>query len=281
MRNLISANFARLKKDKFFWFAFLLMLFWSILQLLAPLIEAVQNPQRGLPPLEEPFVQYYPLIGGLCAILTGLFIGKEYSDGTMRNKVIAGHSRFAIYLSNFVVSTAAGWFLNLAWIIPMLLLGIPLLGLFSSPFTIAAYTLVSLFMIAALTSVFTAFAMLVSNKTNSIIAIICVFLFALMLGSTCYNRLCEPELIQGGNILIADDGSIHMEKQEPEINPAYINGNTRKILTFTSDFLPTGQAIQMANEESIDLSAMLLYSTAWIVLSTVPGVTAFRKKDLK
>ena len=280
MRNLISANFAKLKKDKFFWFAFFLMFFWSTMQLLAPLIEAVQNPEFGLPALEELFVQYYSLIGGLCAILTGLFIGREYSDGTMRNKVIAGHSRSVIYLSNFVVSTAAGWFLNIAWIIPMLLIGIPFLGMFSSPLTIVTYTLVSLLMIAALTAVFTVFAMLISNKTNSIISIICAFLFVLMLGSACYNQLCEPEIIRGGDIVIEEGGNVGMEKLEPENNPAYVSGNTRKALTFVRDFLPTGQAIQMANEEKINSSIMLLYSSAIILLSTCIGIMVFYKKDL-
>ncbi len=281
MRNLISANFAKLKKDKFFWFAFFLMFSWSTIQLLAPLIEAVQNPDFELPTLDALFVQYYPLIGGLCAILTGLFIGREYSDGTIRNKVIAGHSRSVIYLSNFVVSTAAGWFLNIAWIIPMLLIGIPCFGMFSSPFTIAAYTLVSLLMIAALTAVFSVFAMLITNKTNSSISIICAFLFVLMLGSACYNQLCEPEIIRGGDIVVEEDGNVSMEKLEPQNNPAYVSGNTRKILTFVRDFLPTGQAIQMANEEKIDPPIMLLYSSVIIVLSTYIGIIVFRKKDLK
>lgn len=281
MRNLISANFYKLKKDRSFWFAFFLMFSWSTVQLIAPLIEAAQDPDRGLPALDALFVQYYPLIGGLCGILTGLFVGREYSDGTMRNKVIAGHSRSMIYLSNLVVSTAAGWLLDLAWIIPMLLLGIPLFGLFSSPLTIAAYTLVSLFMIAAFTAVFTAFAMLITNKTNSSISIICAFLFVLMLGSACYNQLCEPEIIQGGDIVVADGGNVRMENLEPQINPAYVSGNTRKLLTFGRDFLPTGQAIQMTNEEKIDAPILLAFSSAIIVLSTYTGITVFRKKDLK
>ncbi len=281
MCNLISANFAKLKKDKFFWFAFFLMFSWSTLQVLAPLIEAIRTPKFRLPALDEPFVQYYPLMGGLCAILTGLFIGKEYSDGTMRNKVIAGHSRAAIYLSNFVVSTSAGWFLNVAWILPMLLIGIPFYGMFSSPLTIVSYTLVSLLMIAALTAVFTVFAMLIANKTNSSISIICVFLFVLMLGSACYNQLCEPEIIRGGDIVVEEGGNVSIEKSEPQNNPSYVSGNTRKILVFVRDFLPTGQAIQMANEEQIDPPIMLMYSSMIILLSTYTGIMVFRKKDLK
>ncbi len=281
MRNLISANFAKLKKDKFFWLAFFLMLSWSTIRLLAPWIEVLQTPDFKLPDLDALFVQYYPLIGGLCAILTGLFIGREYSDGTMRNKVIAGHSRSRIYLSNFVVSTAAGWLLNIAWIIPMLVLGLPLFGFFSNPLTIAGYTLVSFFMIAALTAVFTVLAMLIPNKTNSSISVICAFLFMLMLGSACYNQLCEPEFIQSGNVVVEESGNINIEKLEPQKNPAYVEGNTRRLLTFGRDFLPTGQAIQMSNQEEIDLSIMLVYSSVLIALPTCAGIAVFRKMDLK
>ena len=43
MRNLIAANSARLKKDKFFWFAFFLMLGWSVLDYNGPV--AVRYPR--------------------------------------------------------------------------------------------------------------------------------------------------------------------------------------------------------------------------------------------
>lgn len=281
MHSLISANLGKLKKDKFFLFALFLMFYWSTVHLLTPLIKAAQIPELGLPALDELFVQYYPLVISLCTLLTGLFIGQEYSDGIIRNKIIAGHSRSAIYLSNFVVSTAAGWFLNIAWIIPMLLIGIPLFGMFLHPLTIAAYTLISFFMIGALTAIFTVFAMLISNKTNSIIAIICSFLFMLMLASMCYNRLSEPEIFKGGNIVVEEGGNVSIEKSAPEYNLAYVNGNTRKILTVVKDLLPVGQAIQMSNEEKLDTPIMLAYSSAIIVLFTCAGVAVFRKKDLK
>lgn len=281
MRNLIFANFARLKKERSFCFLFFLMFAWSTMQLLAPLIEIAQNSKFTLPSLDRLFVQYYPLMGGLCAVFFGLFIGTEYTDGTMRNKVITGHSRVSIYLSNFMVSTAAGWLLNIAWIMPMLFIGIPLFGMFSSPLTIAAYMLVSFFMIAALSSVFTAFAMLIMNKTNSIISIICAFLLMLMLGSACYNQVSEPEINQGGIIVVDEGGKTIMKELEPENNPAYVSGNTRKILTFVRDFLPTGQAIQMSNEEKINPPVMLLYSSIIILLSTSIGIILFQNKDLK
>lgn len=41
------------------------------------------------------------------AVLTALFIGNDYSSGTMRSKRIAGHRRGIIYLANLLVCICA------------------------------------------------------------------------------------------------------------------------------------------------------------------------------
>ena len=40
-------------------------------------------------------------IGIVMAVFCSLFIGTEYSEGTIRNKIIIGQKRGAVYLSNF------------------------------------------------------------------------------------------------------------------------------------------------------------------------------------
>lgn len=40
----------------------------------------------------------------MVSLLTALFIGSDYSDGTMRNKLIAGQVRRNIYAANLVVN---------------------------------------------------------------------------------------------------------------------------------------------------------------------------------
>ena len=46
-------------------------------------------------------------MGLVAAILTSMFIGSEYSDGTIRNKLVVGHSRMRIYLANLIVCSVA------------------------------------------------------------------------------------------------------------------------------------------------------------------------------
>jgi len=46
--------------------------------------------------------------GLLAVIAIALYVGKEYMSGTIRNKIIAGYSRTAVYGSNLIVSSLSG-----------------------------------------------------------------------------------------------------------------------------------------------------------------------------
>lgn len=45
--------------------------------------------------------------GILSAVLTSLFVGKLYSDGTMRNQIIMGHNRASVYLCEYLTALSA------------------------------------------------------------------------------------------------------------------------------------------------------------------------------
>lgn len=57
-----------------------------------------------------------------------MFIGTEFSDGTMRNKLIVGHRRREIYFTNFLTCALSGIFFNLVYLALVSLIGIPLFG---------------------------------------------------------------------------------------------------------------------------------------------------------
>lgn len=72
-------------------------------------------------------------VGGLylifaAAVVVGLFVGTEYSDGTIRNKLSAGHARRDIYLSKLIVCAAADVVIYVVYILVVLGLGQILLG---------------------------------------------------------------------------------------------------------------------------------------------------------
>ena len=57
--------------------------------------------------LDGIFFGYVYIAGIPVSVLAGLFLGVEYGDGTIRNKLIAGHKRSTVYLANFFAVFAA------------------------------------------------------------------------------------------------------------------------------------------------------------------------------
>ena len=54
---------------------------------------------------------FVALPGIVMAAFCSMFIGTEFSDGTMRNKLIVGHRRREIYFTNFLTCALSGIFL--------------------------------------------------------------------------------------------------------------------------------------------------------------------------
>lgn len=125
---LLKANFSRLWRSASFWVAVAVMAGVSVVELCVML-----NARRqGIPvPLENRYAIFALMSGVVLSAFCSLFIGAEYSDGAIRNKISVGHSRAAVYLANLTVCAAAGVLACLAYILPMLAAGIPLLGALS------------------------------------------------------------------------------------------------------------------------------------------------------
>ena len=110
MGNLIRAHFARLWRSPVFW------------------LGTAASAAAGV-------LLWFPSAAGLavvppfcCAAVFSLFFGAEHADGTIRNKLIAGHSREAIYLATLTAaltvtlfylalsSTAGALFISPRWL---------------------------------------------------------------------------------------------------------------------------------------------------------------------
>ena len=55
------------------------------------------------------------VVGILISIFYSLFLGTEYNDGTIRNKLIVGHKRETIYLASFITGTVAVTIIYFIW----------------------------------------------------------------------------------------------------------------------------------------------------------------------
>lgn len=81
MTKLLKAGFFRLKKDTIFW----VFLFLSIG---IAGITLYRFYDINLPKLDRLINEYIWYIGLLMAIFVSIFVGKEYSEGIIRNKII-------------------------------------------------------------------------------------------------------------------------------------------------------------------------------------------------
>lgn len=127
MRKLLKANFRRLWKDKAFLISMILMVIYGGA---LPIIHYFDNIQNGIAgwTWDATLFSFVMIAPILQAVSSALFIGVEYSDGTMRNKLIAGHHRSYVYLANLFICAFAGILLSVAFLVPYTCVGIPVLG---------------------------------------------------------------------------------------------------------------------------------------------------------
>ena len=276
MRKLLSADVIRLKKDKILWGAMAVLLVYSIFYILNGCRQATSSAMAEYNySLDRYYFQYALLIGMFCSVVTGMFLGPEYSEGTLRNKLIVGHTRPAIYLSNLIVSFLASVLLLSVWLIGALV-GVPTLGFLKMGTGVLLYLAVSICYLAAFSAVYTFIGMLVSRKALAEVGSLLFFFVLLFLGSFLYQCLQQPEFVN--NIIITAEEGIKTTSPTP--NPDYLTGMKREIYQFLADFLPTGQCIQMAELNLLHPLRMILSSLSITMITTAAGIFLFRKKNL-
>ena len=109
MLNMIKSSFVRLRSNPLLWVSLLLSAFNPLYTVLnnyhyGKQFELNFTPDDALVMVADGYV--FPIA---LSILITLFIGIEYSDKTIRNKLIVGHSRSEVYLANLVVGIASAW----------------------------------------------------------------------------------------------------------------------------------------------------------------------------
>lgn len=276
MRNLLSANLNRLVRARIFWLCTVAMLCFTVaFMLLGIRLVRIENLDRDL---DYYYFRLLPYFDFFLSVFIALFLGTEYSDGTVRNKLIIGHTRSEIYLANLVTCFAGSFAVFLAWAIGGLV-GIPYFGLWSMG--ISGYfqcLAVGLLTVLALTAILTVIAQLIANKAYNAVTSILAAIFLLLLASYFYNALCEPETIMDGVTITAEGEVLFGDIIE---NPAYIGGTLRTVYEIMLQILPTAQQIWIADETVTQPVLMCAVSLAVIAVMTGIGLLCFRKKDLK
>ncbi|MCQ4637714.1 ABC transporter permease [Anaerovorax odorimutans] len=277
MNRLLAANFTRLKKDKVFWLGMLVMFVFGAYIIIRNYLDMQRDGTQIAP--DDLLFGYTILVGIVAAVFCSLYLGTEYSDGTMRNKLIVGHTRPGIYLANLIVCISAGFLMVLAYLIPAIGLGMPLLGTFSADGKIIVLTLLgSLIMVLALTAIFTLVSMLIQNKAFAAVVAI-VGIFALLFAAISIANILNAPPTYEGYSFTNDSGVVQSGETIP--NPRYVSGTKREVYETVLEILPTGQALEYASMGAAHTWRMSLYSLAITVITTGAGILVFRRKDIK
>lgn len=283
MSKLLRADFRRLFKSKFFWFSTAVMAFLGALPVDRYLANRAGFAAGATEPmwyLEDEFFNYLIAQFFIITILTALFVGAEYANGTLRNKIVVGQKRSAIYLSNLVTLVSAIAILTAVYLAIAIGVGIPLLGMFSCGLKLAVfYILLAFCLSAAVCAIMLTVAMLCTNRTYSAIACIMLVLAHLFAGSAITGALNEPEFYDGYSILNTDTGELTEQEREP--NPNYVSGTKRQILETASDIVPGCQLIKICDLEVEDFSKLVIYDLLIFAVCTGAGIVIFKRKDLK
>lgn len=277
MSKLLSANFIRLRKSKEFWLCAVSTLLISTAMIYSSSEWAQTAAERGfIKPLDDYYFQMVPYIGAIMAIFISLFLGTEYSDGTIRNKLIVGRTRTSIYLSNFLTCLISGVIITAMWFIGGLP-GLYLIGDFEMGLSgVIAYLFVAMGIAAAFSAIFAWISMVSRNKALTVVFVLVLWVAMTLAASGINDRLNEPEF-NGGMAMI--NGEFVMMEDTP--NPLFLAGSTRVAFEWLYRILPTGQAIAMTSAEITTPLLNIAVSVIVTVVIMMVGILTYRKKDLK
>ncbi len=288
MIKLLRAGIFRLRKESIFWLFLLATILIAVCRILISSHDI---------PLDKVLYDNITYIGLFIAMFVSIFVGKEHSEGIIRNKIIVGHSRISIYLSNLIISIIVSVLCELIYMTIMFLIGSYIYKPLQMPISqLLIIILNSILIIITYCSIYNLISMKCSEITVSVV--ICVVIFAIMfvaeilIGETAN----KPKYITSASW---DNGVRIILSQEP--NPNYPGDNIVNLAKNINLLLPQGQANLITNsklmtseeiseqlytkeeiEESIkSLYQMPIYSIILISVINISGLYLFSKKELK
>ena len=269
MRNLLHANLRRLVRSRAFLIAVLAELAYTALVVLvcwdhyatgtgSYTLESILTAGFGL-------MGYLPIPSLIASPLLSLHLGADYSDNTLRNKLIVGHTRAEVYLADTLTCVIAAVGLDVLYLVLSGALCIyPVLGMSGvllrvPPGQMLVWIGTALLARAAWAAVIKLTVTLLGNRTTASIA---GLLLVLAAAGACAFGFHELEYLAR--------------------HPAAAGLESRtSFWRLVLDVLPTGQYLQVSRLDTPGLWRMPLLSLGVIAASTGIGLTLFRRKDLK
>lgn len=277
MRKLITANFFRFRKDRFSWCVVGIIVILSLGNVFNSAYEAMAA-SGYIMSLDGYYFNQAPLIGAFLALLISMFLGTEFSEGTIRNKLCIGHKRDEIFLSNFISCALATIVLTAVWLLTSALL-FGMIGPLEIEMEVSefvGYIFVVMGFVVSFAALYTVIGSLSSNKAMTIIYTFAVFIVFVMAASALYDRLCEPEMKEGMMLV-----GTQLVEMEPTPNPLYLSGPIRTVCEVALELLPTGQALLLSDVAIKYPVRAIVLSVVFTTVTLLVGSMLFRRKDIK
>lgn len=261
MIKLLNSNFYRLKKNMCFWILLIIMAYLGVF--LYDNYNPIDCSNCDYNRLGSVFFAFTAFINFFIPIFTSSFIGTEYSDGGIKNKIIKGHTRTNIYLSNLLTTIIVSFIYTITFIISINIMG--LIWGNHIAYSLDAFLLLlldSLILNISVSSLFTFITMSISSKTSSSITSFVVVIWSAMI--------------------------IFFPLQQ--IN--HVTGIIKSIYQFILNIIPYGQSwkimdIYFLDERIIkmidlttDQKTLWIYSLFLIIIINTLGIFIINKKEL-
>ena len=258
MIKLLRADFMRLRKS----FAFRLSLI-GMLVLASGFMSIQATGMDYTVPLSRVIFLPMSMFGIAMAAFVSVFVGTDFSDGFIRNKLLTAKDRSNLVISQIIVSCAACLLVYI--VITAFTAGI---GRFFFENNVNGaeffrFFLLGIGMSLATGCLFSVITLLCGNKTHAILW--CMGLAFGML------FLC----------LHTNEILVQTEYKDGVLNPHYVSGLRRAVYSVLHDLNPCGQAAQLSSWEVWHPIRALFFNLIVIASSAALGCKLFQEKDIQ
>jgi len=255
--HLLRADFFHLFRSKWLWLSMLAMLGLSF-----GFVSMQYSGMDYVVTFDR--VVFIPLsfYGVIAAAMISLFVGEDFSDGCIRNKIVAGKSRSSVFLSYMIVCCISCILIYLIMLAVTISMGLALFENNVATTQLLSFVALGLITCVVYACIYCALTVMIGSRTNGVV--ICMIVsFALLFAALHTHQIVVQQPMKNG-----------------APNPHYVSGVARYVYEWLHDLNPTGQAAQLSSMNCLSPLRWIGLNVMWLLLSTGIGRAVLSKKNI-
>lgn len=279
MRELMKVNLAMLKKMKWLWI--ILPVFTVVI--LLTLTYSVEVKEYSSFSFLYDLLGWYPDYAVFSGCFVCLFLGREYSRGTLRNKIIAGYSRIQIYASYFLTSCII---IFICFLFPLLIAvsGTLIIGVYPA-FSLDEYLTLAVLMLFAqiIEAALSVLICMIMDSTSKcimtcIILFFCLIMLLFPFTETVGTLSVDISKDASGNLVLTDADTA-LERGSLERTVAEDVFFSTPILQFAG--LTERYGYKLAFFHLGRTGWIILFDFIWLTVIVAAGILVFQRKKVR